>query len=299
MVSLRLILPGDDNRERIVGGIGEHVLPPVGDDQAVELAVVLQGAAAVDADDLPVPLQDRVGAHGILPVEHHRPVSDDKPAFKAPVRLQQGVDTVEFLRPVFLQRFSGCHPGVREDEALRFQRVRNPAQIIPDFGVLVVKQFPQRTKVRNFQRVDPLLQAHVPQKPAPAELNILQDLVVGGVGEVRHVHIRPVIAVAADHMDVLLFFQLRQQAEQAQALRSLFQEIPVDDQGVPITEAGLLQRAVKIRHIGMDIGHDKDPAVFRQVQLLDPRTPLLHFYPPSIRSISRSFPVAALPSPIT
>lgn len=49
------------------------------DDERVELAVVLEDAAAVDADYLPLPLDYGVGADGVRPVERDGPVADDDP----------------------------------------------------------------------------------------------------------------------------------------------------------------------------------------------------------------------------
>ena len=77
-----LVLPGHHHREAVVGQPGKVFPRLLGEDEGVELAVGLQVAPSVDADDVPVRQDQGLGGGDVLPVQGHRPVAYNDPSLE-------------------------------------------------------------------------------------------------------------------------------------------------------------------------------------------------------------------------
>ena len=87
MITFLLLIQCGGCRESIIGNIRKIFTPDIRDDQAVELTVILQAASTVNTDNLPLPVDDRIGVFYLFTILHDRPVAYDQPAVKASIRL--------------------------------------------------------------------------------------------------------------------------------------------------------------------------------------------------------------------
>ena len=108
------------------GIVGEERKIPVlraREHERVELAVVLEHAAAVDRDDAPLAVDDRVRVHDVLMVEHDRPVADDQPLVEAPGAAEEIVVLDQLGGGVRRERLVRVHARVGEEEAFALDGV--------------------------------------------------------------------------------------------------------------------------------------------------------------------------------
>ena len=92
-----------------------------GDDEGIELPVIFQYTASVDADDPAVPVNDGIGTAVIVNVEHHRPVSDNDPFAETPPLAAEVVHLHHITLSLLFQRDIGRDPAVNEDIVFCFQ----------------------------------------------------------------------------------------------------------------------------------------------------------------------------------
>ena len=270
---LRLVVQHGPFREGVIGHEAEVLAVPVGDDEAVELPVVLEHTAPVDAGDALFPVDDGVGADPVRAIEHHRPVAHHHPAVEVPAQGQEMVHPHQLLHGVGPEGLVRPHPRVGEDEALALQGVGQ----VPQEGPLR-REGPEKLllgggKILQLKGVQPGGVAHVPQQPALAPEQVLQHLLVALRVPVRQKDVVPVVTVAAEHVGVPLPAQLHQDPQHPQALRTLFQKVPVHDQLVPGGEARPAQDPLEIGHVAVNVRDHQQPASGLGPIGLDPRRP--------------------------
>ena len=166
----------------------------------------------------------------------------------------------ELLQPVL-----PVHPAVDKEEALAQQDGGQGAEKGQLRGKALLDDSAQAGKVRRALQRHPYLPGHLGEDTL---LSPAKDIAVvklrRDVGGLVHKVEGQVVAVAAEHMDLIALTQGHDIAQSGQTVHALLQHVPQEDEDVVRTEAHLPEQGLEKGEVTVYIADDQHPAARRE-----------------------------------
>ena len=139
-----------------------------------------------------------------------------------------------------------------KNEFFRFDRMREAGQKLPFLRITVFQKRLCLREMFQLLRIDPAVQAHLPEQACFPALDIsLQQPVI--FLRPHRKDLVPVVPVAAEHLHVSLFAQFHQEMQGVKAGITSFEEISVHNQKIFSREGRFPEHPLQIGKIPVDI----------------------------------------------
>ena len=247
---------------KVVVGAPGDVLALRREDEGVELPVGLKDAAAVDADDLPLPVHDRLRAGAVRAVKGHRPVPHHAVVGEG---VTLGEEVVVFHALPGVQLFHvivGGDAAVDEDIARGGEDGGEISEKVQLGGELLPQDNPQGGQVLRGGHGRADLHGHLSDEGALLpHAQVVAEEVPAQAGVLVHEVHRQIVAVAAQGVDGVGLGELHDIAQGSQAVGALFDEVAHQYQGVVGGKAHLVQQALQPGQVSVDVADRQQPSV--------------------------------------
>ncbi len=185
----------------------------------------------------------------------------DDPFFKAAPQRQKAVTAQQILHGVLAQGLIRVYRRVGKDEALRLYRVRKRREKAP----LRLKRAGDLAlaggEAARLEQVKPRGVEHIPEYAALFVQYVVHEVLVHKL--VIFEYRAPVVAVAAHGVHIAAARERHYISQRAEAVRALFEKVPVDDELIVRAKARLFQHALEVFKIAVYIRHDDDAPPLR------------------------------------
>ena len=256
---------------------GEGVVPDalevlaavMGDDERVELAVVLEDAAAVYADNAALAVDYRLRVGYALAVEHHRPVADDDPFAEFPA-LAHEVVVLHEVPAVPEEGVALGYAAVDEDIVLRFYELRHRAEELELGGVARAQHGAELVYVEVRPYLEARFLAHLREQAGAEAVAVREQVALHvpvGAGLRVVLVVVPVVAVAEHEDAAAAPVELHEVAQRREAVRALLHDVPDEDERVLIAQGELREQALEVGEVRVHVRDADYPAALREAEL--------------------------------